>query len=315
MGDTDDDNFLAASDTVTITALFNEAMTSTPTISISGTSISNQVMTKIITSIGTPTLFGDIDGEAQGDESSAGEDGDGISFSANGLRVAIAAKMNNGIVVDPGGNGADRQKGHVRIYDYNGSAWEQVGGDIDGERGTPPNNSNIRGDLSGWSVSLSADGTRVAIGAPNNDSNNNSYSHDSGHVRVFQYQVISGTVTWTQIGDDIDGEEYGDRSGSSVSLSADGTILAVGAEANDGANGSDSGHVRVFQYQVISGTATWTQLGQDIDGEAAGDGSGGLSLYLLMGLGLLLERLQMMMVEPILVMFVFMNTVIIHGQN
>ena len=32
-------------------------------------------------------------------------------------------------------------------------------------------------------------------------------------------------------------------------------------------NGSESGHVRVFKYQVISGTATWTQLGLDIDGE------------------------------------------------
>ena len=35
LSDTDDDNFLAASDTVTITAFFNEAMTSTPTVSIS----------------------------------------------------------------------------------------------------------------------------------------------------------------------------------------------------------------------------------------------------------------------------------------
>ena len=46
LGDTDDDNYLAASDTVTITAFFNEAMTATPTISISGTSISNQRMVK-----------------------------------------------------------------------------------------------------------------------------------------------------------------------------------------------------------------------------------------------------------------------------
>ena len=27
----------------------------------------------------------------------------------------------------------ERSSGHVRIYDYNGSAWVQVGGDIDGE--------------------------------------------------------------------------------------------------------------------------------------------------------------------------------------
>ena len=33
-------------------------------------------------------------------------------------------------------------------------------------------------------------------------------------------------------------------------------------------NGNNSGHVRVYEYQVISGTATWTQLGQDIDGDS-----------------------------------------------
>ena len=75
------------------------------------------------------------------------------------------------------------------------------------------------------------------------------------------YQNISGT--WTQLGGDIDGEAAEDQSGISVSLSSDGTIVAIGADGNDG-NGS-SGHVRV--YQNISGT--WTQLGSDIDGEAA----------------------------------------------
>ena len=125
----------------------------------------------------------------------------------------------------------------------------QIGSDIDGE---------AAGDYLGRSVSLSSDGTIVAIGASGNDGN----GIDSGHVRV--YQNISGT--WTQLGGDIDGEADGDQSGISVSLSSDGTIVAIGADRNDG-NGSSSGHVRV--YQNISGT--WTQLGSDIDGEAAGD--------------------------------------------
>ena len=47
LSDSDNDNFLAASDTVTITASFNEAMTTTPTISIANTYISNEVMTQI----------------------------------------------------------------------------------------------------------------------------------------------------------------------------------------------------------------------------------------------------------------------------
>ena len=47
--------------------------------------------------------------------------------------------------------------GHVRVYEYSGGAWTQLGDDIDGE---------AAGDQSGFSVSLSSDGTRVAIGAP-----------------------------------------------------------------------------------------------------------------------------------------------------
>jgi hypothetical protein len=52
----------------------------------------------------------------------------------------------------------------------------------------------------------------------------------------------------------------------SVALSSDGTRLAVGGYLNDG-TGSNAGHVRVFD--LVGGT--WTQVGGDIDGEAAGD--------------------------------------------
>ena len=111
--------------------------------------------------------------------------------------------------------------------------WNQLGSDIDGEAAD---------DYSGYSVSLSSDGTIVAIGARNNDGNGS----NSGHVRVYQYSNSS----WSQLGNDIDGEAAGDWSGWSVSLSSDGTIVAIGARNNDG-NGSNSGHVRVYQYSRI----------------------------------------------------------------
>ena len=129
----------------------------------------------------------------------------------------------------------------------------QIGSDIDGEEVN---------DISGSSVSLSSDGTIVAIGARYNDGNGSS----SGHVRVYQY----ASSTWSQLGSDIDGEAANDISGYSVSLSSDGTIVAIGAIYNDGSTGSDAGHVRV--YKNISGT--WTKIGDDIDGEAANDNSG-----------------------------------------
>jgi hypothetical protein len=183
----------------------------------------------------------DIDGESVGVYS-----GYSVSLSADGSRVAIGAIYNDG-----GGNA----RGHVRIYDWNGFAWNQVGSDIDGEND---------GDQSGYSVSISADGSRVAIGAPYNSST----ITQAGHVRVYELFGGSGG-SWVQVGSDIDGGWFYDRSGTSVSLSADGSRVAIGAPFNDG-GGNDSGHVRV--YQLVDNT--WVKLGGDIDGEAAGDESG-----------------------------------------
>jgi hypothetical protein len=105
----------------------------------------------------------------------------------------------------------------------------QLGSDINGE---------ASGDELGSSVSMNSDGTIVAIGAERNDGNGSS----SGHVRVFEYSGGS----WSQLGADIDGEAEYDYSGNSISLSNDGTRVAIGAYQNDG-GGSSSGHVRVYE--------------------------------------------------------------------
>ena len=57
-------------------------------------------------------------------------------------------------------------------------------------------------------------------------------------------------------------KQQSDQSGWSVSLSSDGSTVAIGALTRNGLN---AGHVRI--YKNISGT--WTQQGSDIDGEAA----------------------------------------------
>ena len=80
----------------------------------------------------------------------------------------------------------------------------------------------------------------VAIGATLNDGQ---AGIDSGHVRVYEYNGSS----WKQKGPDIDGEAEGDESGYSVSMSADGSIVAIGARFND-ASGDSSGHVRVYKF-------------------------------------------------------------------
>jgi hypothetical protein len=158
----------------------------------------------------------DIDGEAAEDQS-----GWAVSLSGQGTILAVGAWLNDG-------NGSF--SGQVRVFEWNGSVWSQLGSDLDGES---------LEDQSGYSVSLSNDGTILAIGAIWNDGN----GQDSGSVRVYKW---SGSE-WSQLGNDIDGEAPGDYLGSSVALSSDGTILAVGAPQNDG-NGENAGQVRVYEY-------------------------------------------------------------------
>jgi hypothetical protein len=187
-------------------------------------------------------LGADIDGEAILDYS-----GRSVAMSADGTRIAIGAPLNR-----DGGNTA----GHVRVYSWNGSAWTQTGADIDGEAAD---------DNSGYAVAMSANGTRIAIGAQYNDGNGS----NSGHVRIYSW---NGSA-WTQTGADIDGEAAGDESGASVAMSSDGSRVAIAAPLNDG-NGNNSGHVRIYSW---NGSA-WTQTGADINGEAADDQSGSSSL-------------------------------------
>ena len=107
------------------------------------------------------------------------------------------------------------------MYKWDGSNWVQRGVDIDGE---------AAGDLSGNYLSLSDDGSTVAIGAYRNDGNSGSTTDDRGHVRIYNWNGLA----WVQRGADIDGEAEKDYSGYSVSMNNDGTIVAIGAKQNDG---------------------------------------------------------------------------------
>ena len=86
----------------------------------------------------------DIDGENSWDQS-----GYSVAMNSDGSRIAIGAYKNDG-------NGNEWSIGHVRVYDYSNGSWSQVGSDIDGEASY---------DWSGYSVAMSSDGTRIAIGA------------------------------------------------------------------------------------------------------------------------------------------------------
>ena len=146
------------------------------------------------------------------------------------------------------------------------AVWSQLGDDIEGE---------FANDYSGSAISLSDDGKTLAVGAPYNDGNGTTTNNDdSGHVKIYRWiddEDDPALSYWLQLGDDIDGGEGAyDNFGKSVSLSSNGEILAVGAYGvGDGVDDDYRGKVKVFTY--CKEAYQWTQLGDDIDGNAAND--------------------------------------------
>ena len=142
-------------------------------------------------------------------------------------------------------------KRQIYVYTWNGSAWVQKGSSLHGSAN----------HLFGNDVSINSDGSIIAGSSRRASSN-------KGQVKIYQYNS-SATDSWTLIGSII-GEANNDYSGASISLNSSGNIIAIGATNNTGANGSQSGHVRVYKY-APTGNTSWTQLGADIDGESASD--------------------------------------------
>ena len=181
-----------------------------------------------------------------------------------GFSVDLSAEGN---ILAVGAPAFDTERtGYVRLLEFNANSneWDPLGPDFIGSGA---------GDLSGHSVALSWNGMRLAVGASRNDDT----EIDSGHVLVFEYS--RSTNQWTQSGPAITGLAAGDRFGISVSLSADGNTLAVGAHESD-ASATESGHVRIFRYNTAMNE--WDQIGSTFTGSNAEDHLG-LSVSLSAG--------------------------------
>jgi len=193
-------------------------------------------------------LGDDIDGEVADDGF-----GENVSLSSDGTILAASAPYNDGA-----GNNA----GRVRVFEFSGGTWVQVGSDIDGAA----ENNRL-----GISLSLSSDGTILAAGANGADETGT----NAGRVRV--YRLVAGE--WTQLGDNIEGEAAFDAWGASVSLSSDGSILAAGSLSNDG-NGSSAGHARVYSITLTTLNITYDSQGGSAvsDGDATTPSGGSISV-------------------------------------
>ena len=116
-----------------------------------------------------------------------------VELSADGGRMLIGT--------------ADRaMPGSVRVLEWDGAGWSQVGADIEGDAGF------------GWSAAMSVTGDRVAASEAPQFLRDGSDRTVAGYVRVFDWDGAG----WSQVGGDIDAV------GDDVALSGSGDRLAVG---------------------------------------------------------------------------------------
>ena len=168
------------------------------------------------------------------------DNGQALDISADGNIVIYGAMSHDGTSI-----GANSGKAAVYKRTPTGaSSWTLIG-DFYGD------NAN---DYFGRSVSINGNGDIIAVGASRDAPNGVT---DRGAVYIYQYN--SNTDSWTQLGSTLSGDGDNDRFGVSVSLNYDGTRVAVGSWFDDD-NGSNSGSVKVYQYD--SATSELDPIGQ-----------------------------------------------------
>ena len=161
-----------------------------------------------------------------------------VSMSNDGNTIAVGSKG-----WDSNPNNTTYEIGQVAVYDWDGSIWVQRGSSIEG--------NNIF-DQCGFSVSLSGNGNRMAVGYKGNST----LSQAAGLVRIFDWDGF----VWVQNGDPIYGDGPSVYSGHSVAMSDNGSILAIGAIQGTGPlNGpNQEGQVRIYEGECLVSTTAVT---------------------------------------------------------
>ena len=124
------------------------------------------------------------------------------------------------------------------MHDFVGNVWVQASDTINGLDYY---------DRFGHDVDISDYGTRIVAGAFTSDGQDLNSTMDIGQATVFHQEDTSITAGWRQIGPITNGEQKSDKLGSSVTISGDGNVAAVGAPDND-YGGTSAGEVEMYQY-------------------------------------------------------------------
>ena len=181
-----------------------------------------------------------------------------VDLSSAGMTLAVSSPW--------GWNSLAYKCGNVRVFDWDGNAWNQRGAFIEGE-GEP--NPLYWGDVFGWSLQLNSSGDYIIIGAPSNSRLPFTQSFQ-GHARVYHWD---GAV-WNQIGQDIDGPmTFGaGEFGFSVGINNEGDRIIVGGRSYTGLNPSDQDKGMALALEFNG--SVWVPLGDTIFGSNSGDNLG-----------------------------------------
>mmetsp|Transcript_1172 Transcript_1172/g.5088 ORF Transcript_1172/g.5088 Transcript_1172/m.5088 type:complete len:548 (+) Transcript_1172:485-2128(+) len=160
--------------------------------------------------------------------------GQSVAMSSDGNVIAVSAPYHK--------NSSTGAVGVIDTYRSNPS------------NGGAPNDFNLyassiwglkgRIDAFGTSIALSSDGTKLAIGASQHDL----VGADNGYVQIYELEP-GGATGWVQTGADIVGLDTGDQFGTSVALSSNGSVVAIGAPMGQAREMTGSGELRVFKIK------------------------------------------------------------------
>lgn len=173
---------------------------------------------------------------------------------AFGSSIALSDATGETLAVGAWNYGA--KAGQVNVYQYTPGGWHKKGQTLLGQERTD--------DVFGSVVVLSADGSVVAASAAQGDVKSiedKCRGANAGFVQVFRFN--STDEKWYQLGETLTGELSYDQFGFSIDLSADATILAVGAPYSDKSEGASwAGLVKVYKYNEDANE--WIQFGQTL---------------------------------------------------
>ncbi|PNW29222.1 T9SS type A sorting domain-containing protein [Formosa algae] len=173
----------------------------------------------------------DIDGENAADRT-----GTAVTLAKNGDRIAVGTPQFD--------VGSDSNNGLIRVYDWDGEDWVQLGGDLVGDEG----------DFYGMYVDFSKDGNRMVTGSRFGE---NEFGNKTGDIKVYDW---SGTA-WGQVGSDLAATYEFTYFGQYCKISADGTrIVAAGYGHN-----SDRGIVKVYDWDGTDWSESFSKEGVDAD--------------------------------------------------